>query len=659
MRRATSSLLALLLAASLATPATRGAIAGGPPDPPPPAAPPAPTAPVPPAEPSAAIPDPTPYLAITGAALRGVSRDGKTVLFLMQRDSVAQLFRTSPDGGWPTRLTFRQDGVDFASLSPDGTRAVVGWDKDGDENYGLYLVSTTEPAAERPLSVNLKVRHGGVVWAREGDRIFFHDNADGEADFHVKELTLSTGAVRTLLARAGDWSVDDAAPGGKRLLVSHARSNYDMSLYVLDTDSGALTAVDEASAGTMRAPEDSHFLGAGDEVAFSSDRDGEWRRPYVARLSDGAVRPLIAGDDGKAGPDAEGLTPTADGKTVYVVWNEEGRGRVAGVTVATGAAAPAPDVGDALAGGVTVDDLGRVFFTLSTATAPGAVVRWDPGTDPAAIRPLTYADLNGLPASAFPAAPKAVRYPSFDGKEIPAWLYLPHGAEQMRALPFIVSLHGGPEAQERPFFWGERAYLLSLGYGILAPNVRGSTGYGRTWRDLDNYKGRLDAVRDGKAAADWLVKSSLALPGRIAAMGGSYGGYMVLAELTEFPGAFAAGIECFGISNFETFLERTASYRRTLREAEYGPLTDREFLRSISPIHKVDAITAPLLVCQGEKDPRVPVEEARQIEKALKDLHRPVQSLYFKDEGHGFTNRANKRKYLMTVAEFLKKSIGR
>jgi dipeptidyl aminopeptidase/acylaminoacyl peptidase len=337
------------------------------------------------------------------------------------------------------------------------------------------------------------------------------------------------------------------------------------------------------------------------------------------------------------------------------VFNDGGRGRIAAVDAATGEARPAPDVGDGLAGGVAVDDAGRVFFTLSRVDAPPRVVRWEPGA--AAIVPLTFPDLAGVPASALPAAPRLVEYPSFDGTKIPAWLYLPRG-KQAKGLPFVVSYHGGPEGQDRPWFSPERAYLLAHGYGILAPNVRGSTGYGRTWRDADNYKRRMDSVRDGKAAVDWLLAEGLAAPGRVAAMGGSYGGFMVLALLTEFPDAFAAGVEVVGIANFETFLERTADYRRALREAEYGPLADREFLRAISPIHKVDRITAALLVGHGERDPRVPVGEARQIERAMKARGRPVLAQVFPDEGHGFSKRANRRVWMRTVAEFLRDHVG-
>ena len=166
-------------------------------------------------------------------------------------------------------------------------------------------------------------------------------------------------------------------------------------------------------------------------------------------------------------------------------------------------------------------------------------------------------------------------------------------------------------------------------------------------------------MKDAKACADWLGSQGLADPHRLAVVGGSYGGYMVLALLTEYPDAFAAGVESVGIANFETFLERTADYRRANRESEYGPLTDREFLRSISPIHKVDRITAPLLIAHGENDPRVPVGEARQMEKALRDLHRPVDAIYFKDEGHGWSKRSNRRIYLRRLAEFLWKSMGR
>ena len=665
--------LRALALAGLALTAAPRAFADEPPSPPAPSSPRA-DGPAPGAAPAAprgkgswTAPDPVPWLSISGAGLAGISRDGSVVLFRMQHDEVGTLFRTGPDGGWPFRVTFRRDSPDSVSLSPDGSKAVVGWDKDGDEDYGLHLVSVADPAAESPLRVLPKVRCEDVRWSDDGARIFFRDNADGVRDFHLKELTIATGAVRTVLAREGSWSVEDAAPDGARLLVRWSRSNYDASLYVLDLHpddhggaSGALTEIDPSPKDRLQAPGGAKFLGAGAEVVFASDRGGEWFLPYVATLSTGAVRPLLAGGDRET-RDADEGAASPDGTRVWVVWNDGGRGRISGAEVATGAAIPGPDLGEGIASAVRVDAKGRLFFTLSRADGPGSVVRWDPAEG--RVVPLTFPDTAGVAKETMRLSPRLVEYASFDGKKVPAWLYLPQAREgpagkAPRNLPFVVSFHGGPEGQERPGFNAERAYLVSQGYGVLAPNVRGSTGMGKTWRDLDNYKGRLDSVKDGKAAADWLVAQGLADAKRIACMGGSYGGYMVLAELTEFPDTFAAGIEIVGISDFETFLDRTAPYRRALREAEYGPLTDREFLRSVSPIHKVDRITAPLLILHGEKDPRVPVGEARQIEQALKDLSRPVEALYFSDEGHGFSKRPNRVRYLKAVAKFLHERIG-
>jgi dipeptidyl aminopeptidase/acylaminoacyl peptidase len=264
----------------------------------------------------------------------------------------------------------------------------------------------------------------------------------------------------------------------------------------------------------------------------------------------------------------------------------------------------------------------------------------------------------GLAPSAYRFAPRLVEYPTFDGRRVPAWLYLPTGREP-KGLPFVMSIHGGPTAQARPGFSSERAYLLSLGFGVLAPNVRGSTGFGREWRDLDDYTKRLDSVKDAKAGADWLVAQGFADPRRIAVTGGSYGGYMVLALLTEYPDAFAAGADTVGIANFETFLERTAPYRRANRESEYGPLTDRAFLRSISPIHKADLIRAPLLIAHGERDPRVPVGEARQIEAAIRARGGVVEALYWADEGHGLSLRAHRREHLHHLGAFLVRHLER
>jgi dipeptidyl aminopeptidase/acylaminoacyl peptidase len=482
-------------------------------------------------------------------------------------------------------------------------------------------------------------------------------------------MHVDDGRVRTVLAAKGSWSVEDVDPAGKRLLVGHYRSSRDASVHLLDLETGALKEVLSRAEkralgvrGRTTADGGARFLGDGGSVVLLSDLDPVgFRWPFVVSLATGGVRPLVRCGMGTprgctgCPRDVDSIDPTRDGREVVVVENQGGQSVVTVVDVETGVER-APLAGDpAVLGGVALDATGRVFATVAGAVSPASVAVWS-GEAGAPWRTVVEGDLAGIPAAALPPPPREVHYPSFDGRRIPAWLHLPAGAKA--PIPFVVSVHGGPEGQARPSFLADRAYLLSLGYGVLAPNVRGSTGYGREWRDADDYRKRLDSVRDVRAAAEWLAKEGWAPKDRIAVHGGSYGGYVVLACLTEFPDTFAAGVDVVGIANFETFLERTADYRRALREEEYGPLSDREFLRSISPIHKVDRIRAPLLVAHGENDPRVPVHEARQIEAALRARGTPVRALYFPDEGHGWQKRENRRTYLRAVAEFLRDTVG-
>jgi dipeptidyl aminopeptidase/acylaminoacyl peptidase len=224
----------------------------------------------------------------------------------------------------------------------------------------------------------------------------------------------------------------------------------------------------------------------------------------------------------------------------------------------------------------------------------------------------------------------------------------------------VIHVHGGPESQARPVFNPVIEYLVSHGYGVLAPNVRGSTGYGYEYQSLDDVRLRMDSVKDLQHAALWLGKSGIADPRRIAVMGASYGGFMVLAAVTNYPDLWAAGVDIVGVVNFVTFLENTGPWRRKLRESEYGSLEhDREFLEHISPIRLVDRITAPMFVVHGANDPRVPVGEAEQIVNALRARGVPVEYLRFEDEGHGLVKRANRLIAYPAIARFLEHHLGR
>jgi dipeptidyl aminopeptidase/acylaminoacyl peptidase len=312
----------------------------------------------------------------------------------------------------------------------------------------------------------------------------------------------------------------------------------------------------------------------------------------------------------------------------------------------------AVDLPQSVAGGVSFDpDAERFAVTATSSTLntnvfivemeSGETTRW------------TRASTAGIPPETF-VEPELVHYPTFDGREIPAFFSLPETDTGSGETPVIVDIHGGPESQRRPSFAGVKQYFLSRGYAYFEPNVRGSTGYGKEYTRLDDVRNRMDSVADVKAGVEWLHDHPAVDPDRIVAYGGSYGGFMVLASLTEYPELWAAGVDVVGIANFVTFLENTGEWRREHREAEYGSLDeDREFLESISPTNNIEKIQAPLFVLHGENDPRVPVEEAHQIVEQARAQGVPVRELVFEDEGHGFSKLENRKEAYSAIAEFL------
>ena len=302
-------------------------------------------------------------------------------------------------------------------------------------------------------------------------------------------------------------------------------------------------------------------------------------------------------------------------------------------------------------------DGGALFVDLSRATSPDEVYRVE--TPSGAVTAVTASDHAGLDPSTL-VEPTLERVRSFDGLEVPVFLYTPRGLRPGERAPTVVWVHGGPEGQFNPYFNAVIQFMVGHGYVVAAPNVRGSTGYGKRYSHLDDIEHREDSVRDLAAVNRWLRTRADVHPDRIAVLGGSYGGYMVLAALTLDPELWAAGCDIVGIANFRTFLERTASYRRALREAEYGSLArDGAVLDRISPIHRVDRIRAPLFVIHGANDPRVPVTEAEQIVAALRARHQRVEYLRFDNEGHGIFRRENRIAAYGALARFFDEVLGR
>ena len=247
-----------------------------------------------------------------------------------------------------------------------------------------------------------------------------------------------------------------------------------------------------------------------------------------------------------------------------------------------------------------------------------------------------------------------VRYPAHDGLELSAWLYRPKGASV--ATPMVLSFHGGPEGQERPAFNSTYQALLSRGIGVLAPNVRGSSGFGKRFVNLDNGALRVNGVADIESSVAYVVGAGIADATRLGVMGGSYGGYMVMAALTEYPETFAAGANLFGVVNFETFFAHTEPWMASISKVEYGdPATEAEMLKNLSPIHKIDRVKTPTLVLHGANDTNVPVVEADQVVESLKKRGVPVEYVLFPDEGHGFRKTPNRIRSTVSIVRWFEK----
>ena len=436
---------------------------------------------------------------------------------------------------------------------------------------------------------------------------------------------------------SGYHTVSGWSPDSSFLLVSRHRSSLDNDLYMLDLDKG------EAQLLTPHEGE-ARFYGAnvtpdGASVYLATDLDGDFMR--LARLNLSTLGfTYLTSDDW----DVEDLDLSGDGRYLLASRNVEGYSDLM-LFSGEGRRMPDPEVPEGIVGGFEFSpDDRRLAFTLVGPTRNADVwVLHLPGGD---VKRITRSSTAGIPRSTF-RRPHLVRYPAFDGREIPALFYEPDAEN----APVVVNVHGGPESQSRPAFAPVTQYLLHRGYAVFFPNVRGSTGYGKAYTHLDDIELRMDSVRDLACAAEWLHEKEHQ---RVAVMGGSYGGFMVLAALTGYPELWSAGVDIVGIANLVTFLENTCSYRRALREAEYGSLQrDREFLESISPIHKAENIKAPLMVIHGKNDPRVPVGEAEQIVEKVRENGGTVEYLLYEDEGHGLAKLKNRLDAYPKITAFL------
>jgi dipeptidyl aminopeptidase/acylaminoacyl peptidase len=574
------------------------------------------------------------YLKIRGAWGASFSHDGRRVSFLTEITGVSQVWEVGADGpSWPEQLTFYEERVSGAWYSPTEDRLLFAMDAGGNERSQLFLLEDGEVT---DLTRAPEAIHYPGGFSPDGGRIAYTATRRNGTDFDVFVQDIK-GEPEMVWEVSGYHTVAAWAPDGRALIVSRHHSNVDNDLYRLDLTSGEATLLTPHEG-------DARFSGAnvtpdGGSVYLATDRDGEFLRLARLDLAKLALEYLTPDDW-----DVEGVELSRDGRYLVASRNVDG---YSDVLLFSGRGRRMPDlrIPEGIVGGFEFSpDSRRLAFTLTAPERNPDV--WVLDLPEGDARRLTRSSTAGIPPRTF-RRPRVVRYPSFDDRQIPALFHEP----EVENAPVIVNVHGGPESQSRPAFAPVTQYLLHKGYAVFFPNVRGSTGYGKAFTHLDDVELRMDSVKDLAHAAYWLGERGHE---RIAVMGGSYGGFMVLAALTEYPELWTAGVDIVGIANLVTFLENTGSYRRKLREPEYGSLEkDRALLESISPIHRAENIKAPLMVVHGKNDPRVPVGEAEQIVDRVKKNGGTVEYLLYEDEGHGLAKLGNRLDAYPKIAAFL------
>jgi dipeptidyl aminopeptidase/acylaminoacyl peptidase len=394
------------------------------------------------------------------------------------------------------------------------------------------------------------------------------------------------------------------------------------------------------------------FGPGGDTVYFTSDEEGQYQSLYRYDLETGEKENLTQGIDADVG----GLVFSDDGKHYAFVTNEAGRSGLYVRRVRGDRDVNVPEIPAGVIGGMEFSpDSKSLAFSLNAATSPGDVYSFAVGGRSELVR-WTESEVGGLDTESF-AEPEFFEYSTFDEvdgepRQIPAFMYRP---EEDGPHPVIISIHGGPEGQSRPYFSSTyQSWVEELGAAVILPNVRGSTGFGKTYVTLDNAMKRKDSVADIGALLDWIEEQPDLDSDKVVVYGGSYGGYMVLASMVDYNDRLAGGVDIVGISSFITFLENTSDYRRDLRRAEYGDERDpemRAYFEEIDPLNNADKITKPLFIIQGLNDPRVPASEADQILEAVRANGGEAWYMGAKDEGHGFSKKSNRD--AMTEAVYL------
>jgi dipeptidyl aminopeptidase/acylaminoacyl peptidase len=615
-----------------------------------------------PAIPAALVASLNRYQNVRSASFLDWTLDGSGIYISTRFGNVNQVHLVSHPGGAREQITFFDEPVGALQRQPGGSKMVFTMDAGGSEFSQIFLL---DPASNEDavMLTDGASRNDAVVWDRAGVSIAYRSTRRNGASNDVWMMDVANPETAHMVLESPDgtyWSASDFSENNDKLLIGNYVGNADSRIYLLDVASGDLRLL----AGDAENPSSNFPIAFDREGAgfwFITDAGGDFRQLAWQSLAEGSEPVIVTAD---IPWNVEGGELSHDRARGVFSVNVDGMSQVYLIDAASRAYARVEVIPTGLVGGLEFSpDDSRLGLTLNTAKTPSdsfVLQLGDGALEYGELERWTYSEVGGLDTDSF-IEPELVHYPTFDSasggpEQIPAWLYKPAGEGPH---PVIIVIHGGPEGQSRPAFSSTyQMWLARLGVAIVLPNVRGSSGYGKHYMSLDNGFKREDSVKDIGALIDWIATQPGLDKTRIAVYGGSYGGYMVLATSVHYSHRLKAAIDVVGISNFVTFLENTQDYRRDMRRAEYGDEREpamREHLLAISPLNHVDKISIPMMIVQGENDPRVPVTESQQMVDALRAQGQPVWYMKALNEGHGFRKKENRDVQQQAMMMFFEK----
>lgn len=585
------------------------------------------------------------------ATFRDWLPDG-SILLTTRFGATNQLHRVAEPGGARTQLSFLDEPVADAVTIPGSDRFVVTRDTGGDEWFQLYAMGLTGDAV---ALTEAGTRNGSPVFSKDGSLLAWSRATKGSADYAILTANPADPASRRV-AYEGKGAIfpADISPDKSRLLIARGISNRETRLSLLDLAAGKATEL--AFTAKPARYESPRFTHDGRSIIVITDADSDFGRLVEIDLASGK-RTVLTPD---LKWDVEAFELSDGGRVLAYVVNEDGYSKLVVQDRITRRALPQPELPRGVLTGLKFStDGSKLAISLSTATSAGDVWVWDVAGG--GLTRWTQSELGGLDPATL-AEPRLIRFKSFDGLSVPAFVYRPTNVPEGARTPVVMDIHGGPESQTRPGWNPGAQYMANvLGATVILPNVRGSEGYGKAYMNLDNGPKREDSVKDIGALLDWIATQPDLDKDKVAVYGQSYGGYMSLAVMTHYADRLVGGVERYGISDFITFLTNTEAYRRDNRRAEYGDERDpkmRAVFERINPMANVHKITKPMLVMQGANDPRVPKSESDQVVERIRANGTDAWYVVFADEGHGFLKKPNNDLRREAETVFLRRLFG-